>query len=403
MSQNLSDSYPEWVKQLVLPHQGDVVRMLPRPHTRYRLFPNAKQIGTIYGAICVRALFFLFFLFFAISHQNVCFFLQFGESVSDLKDVAVKITTWLHWEKTHTSSSECVLREIKHWHDLLHPASEAQLSLASPSQIAGLQHVIELIEVGYTDYEHWAVMPRARHGNLHDAIEEQARDSGFDELTAWEMFAQLLDSLDYVHFRGFAHLDVSLENCLLNENSDGEPFVLLCDFGQSRPMPRHGDSEAMFSINAPRGRKLYCSPPEYLVDSNSNFRYSGFRGSAVDVYAAGVILYSLLVSVYPFPNGATGSLYHSIFGQTAPSIVDREYFHRAEAGLRRLAYWHQNGSPYPGVDVFEGDSDVLNQEVIGSPLTLGAAEVLVRLLCWPEQRLTITQVRALPWMMQEPL
>lgn len=468
------DNYPPWVRQLVLPHQGSDVPMLPQPEARYELFGRPAPRKTIFGHVCFGAT-------RALPMASASVPTSMAAVSNAPTPVAIKISNWRDWQKLRINSTECMLREVKHWYALSSPAATA-------AGHPGARHIIELIEVAYTDYEHWMVMPKAI-GNLRDARAKllEGVDESVHEALIYPRFVHLIDALDYMHSRGFVHLDVrcvttlvgpsdvrvsqtcltffpfifcaafsraffalacpatSMENCLLvedanyNEDDDedgvGPVLLQVCDFGQTREMPSGSVAcahEVKFPISAPRGLKPYCAPPEFAFEADGARRFSEFLGSAVDVYACGVILYFLLVGREAFFEGARGRVYANLFA--TPDEIDEfvrgghsifDYYCRVEDGLRRLATWHWEESstesptsdverlPLPPLLAASSSSSssfpvvaatpvavaaTAAAELHRSPISQGAAEVLARMLCWPAQRFTISQLKSLPWL-----
>lgn len=110
-------------------------------------------------------------------------------------------------------------------------------------------------------------------------------------------FHQLMEALEYIHFKGFAHLDLKLENFLLDKNFQ----LKVADFDQAQPIL---DPEIM-SGGTPNYRA-----PEMISGTCKN-------PSAADIYAAGIVLFVLQTGEFPFVeeerNVNSKKSYHYLF------------------------------------------------------------------------------------------
>jgi len=139
-----------------------------------------------------------------------------------------------------------------------------------------LVQVLDVIDGPKTvDY----VMELATGGDLFEWV---ATNGALCEDRARALFAGLLAALDQVHRKGYIHRDIKLENMLLM-NSDPKAFedIRLADFEFCCVSPAVG---AVGSI-------AYAAP-ETLGDV--------LYTTAVDVWAAGIALYSMLSASSPF-------------------------------------------------------------------------------------------------------
>lgn len=101
--------------------------------------------------------------------------------------------------------------------------------------------------------------------------------------------SQLLHAVEYMHHQGYAHLDIKLENILLDEFFN----IKLADFGSSLYL-----AESNGFTNLRRGTKFYL-PPE-VENETGNEAYNGY---SADVYTLGISLFLLLAGEFPSEEG----------------------------------------------------------------------------------------------------
>jgi serine/threonine-protein kinase SRK2 len=120
-------------------------------------------------------------------------------------------------------------------------------------------------------------------GELFSLIRKTKR---FPENDARYFFQQLVCGLEYLHSAGVTHRDIKLENTLIGGTRPGT-LIKICDFGYSK-RPEVEQSQCKSIVGTP----AYLAP-EVLANKP-------YRGSAVDVWSAGVLLFVMLVGAYPF-------------------------------------------------------------------------------------------------------
>jgi serine/threonine protein kinase len=115
-------------------------------------------------------------------------------------------------------------------------------------------------------------------------VDHIIRKSGLSERDACGFFRQVASAIEYCHSRNVAHRDIKNRNILLSK--DGR--IKLIDFGLSNY------SSMEKNLTTFCGTPAYASPEMILGRS-----YQGFE---VDVWSAGVVLYSMIANKFPFEN-----------------------------------------------------------------------------------------------------
>lgn len=111
-------------------------------------------------------------------------------------------------------------------------------------------------------------------GELFDYV---AEIGAFSEPECRFYFDQMLESIDHIHSRGLAHLDIKLENMMLSESENFQLKVI--DFGFATPLEGE-DGNGL--INTRKGTPGYQAPE--IVKRQS------YSGKAADLFALGVSL-----------------------------------------------------------------------------------------------------------------
>lgn len=102
-------------------------------------------------------------------------------------------------------------------------------------------------------------------------------------------FKQFISAVEYCHRQNVAHRDLKLDNTLL-DNSD-PPLIKICDFGFAKDM---GDSNSNMFTQI--GTPVYMSPE--LISSKRG--RVGYDGKKADVWASGVMLFVMLLGMFPY-------------------------------------------------------------------------------------------------------
>jgi serine/threonine protein kinase len=123
------------------------------------------------------------------------------------------------------------------------------------------------------------------------------RTGRFEEGISRYYFKSLIDCLSTIHAANFAHRDLKPENLLF-----GDQFQLkLADFGFSKMTTKEGHDIMMQTY---LGTKGYMAP-EIVARI-------AYKGQAVDVFAAGVILFIMFTGIPPFGEASPGDPYFKL-------------------------------------------------------------------------------------------
>jgi len=125
-------------------------------------------------------------------------------------------------------------------------------------------------------------------------------------------FKQVIDGLIYMHNIGIAHMDLKLENIIIDIVNNK---IKIIDFGHSKVFhdSLHIDS---FILK----RKIYGSVPYIAPEEFLNIEYNPEK---VDVWSCGIILYIIIYNNYPWNKADIKDLYYKKYLTT---IKYNKYF-----------------------------------------------------------------------------
>eukprot|EP00475_Leptophrys_vorax_P021643 TRINITY_DN293_c0_g1_i1.p1 TRINITY_DN293_c0_g1~~TRINITY_DN293_c0_g1_i1.p1 ORF type:complete len:310 (-),score=82.73 TRINITY_DN293_c0_g1_i1:36-965(-) len=246
------------------------------------------------------------------------------------KDVAIKVCRKDLIDSGLSSSGNRVLEDARN--EVL-----IMRALAEETQ----ENVLQLIESFETAENLYIVMEFAARGEFFDIVSQAGR---LDDEVARHYFKQLVLGLQFIHNRGICHLDLSLENLLM----DSEGRLKICDFGLAREI-----SKVPFKCLSRPGKPQYMSPEVFACQD--------FYGERSDMFSLGVILFVILSGFPPFDR---------------PAVSDMRFSYIVNGHLKVL----------------------LKRWKLGGVITASAVDLLTKLLCPADQRLNIDEVLNHPWL-----
>jgi len=153
-------------------------------------------------------------------------------------------------------------------------------------QVAGHDNIIQLIDVFESVTYVFLVFELCTNGELFDHLNSVVTIS---EKRARRIMKQVLESLEHCHAKGVVHRDIKPENILLDDDCN----VKLTDFGFARSL---SPNERLYEVCGTPG---YLAP-ELLKSGMVERPHCPGYSIEVDVWACGVVLYTLLVGFPPF-------------------------------------------------------------------------------------------------------
>jgi serine/threonine-protein kinase len=99
-----------------------------------------------------------------------------------------------------------------------------------------------------------------------------------------QFITQILDALQYAHQQDIIHRDIKPDNILIEKHSH-RPIIT--DFGVAKVLRKEKEDHSMML-----GTPLYMAPEQIIGET---------RGARSDIYAAGIMLFQMLVPNLPLP------------------------------------------------------------------------------------------------------
>jgi eukaryotic-like serine/threonine-protein kinase len=161
--------------------------------------------------------------------------------------------------------------------------------LREAAAAARLQHpnTITVYDFGQTDEGQLYIVMEYLEGT--DVRKALAHEGVFGATRAIHVAKQVCKSLREAHLKGIIHRDLKPANVLLIDRDDDVDFVKVLDFGLVK---FHGEASEITLAGKFLGSPRYTSPE--ALDRNANVDHRA------DIYAIGILLYTMLTGTPPF-------------------------------------------------------------------------------------------------------
>lgn len=171
---------------------------------------------------------------------------------------------------------------------------DEKMFLREKEILKGINHpnVIKLLAFKDDEESHTLYLDYVEGGDLYAWVCNNGR---IQERVSRQIFKQMVDAVEYCHSVGICHRDLKLENFLLDVK---QMRVVLIDFGFATKLTTDG------IFNDFPGSPAYACP--------SILKGRPYDGRSADIYALGVVLYTMHFSSYPFYHDDLITMCHMI-------------------------------------------------------------------------------------------
>lgn len=202
--------------------------------------------------------------------------------------VAIKVTSWSQLQSLRGRHIEDPIKEI---------AALQLLGMRHP-------HVISILDALQNDTHLFAVFPYMPL-NLYSCLIEEMTNSPtgrIDESKARVWFRQILCGISQLQKKGICHRDLCIDNMVMDENKK----IHIIDLGLALRIPFADPNSRMQTsdVSANTCRRLMTTQGQRGAWRHAapevRSRSASIDGFAIDLWAAGVVLFELLVGKKPF-------------------------------------------------------------------------------------------------------
>lgn len=266
----------------------------------------------------------------------------------------------------------------------------AELEVVKSVESEFLVRTYETFQSGRNVY---IVMELISHGECADLLAKRGR---MTEAHAGRIMYQVFSGLSVLHSKGIVHRDVKLENILVQDRDNVK--VKLADFGLSR-INGEQNEEAVNRQDYPKKLSRQVGTYEYMAPE---ILRSNKYGSAVDLWACGVVLYALLCKQFPFKSENHSERIRKLLnGEVSPAPTALRRSPPPAHSTLRGSFSLQKGTDFLSKSFLSSCQSTLQIEMSGEAweeVSEGAKDMIRSLLqVEEEQRLTVQEAIRHPW------
>jgi len=202
--------------------------------------------------------------------------------------VAIKI-----YDKFKLTSNAQIKKSVQREIKLLATLSN---TLDTTSSMFGKGHssIMRLFDAIDTPKQLYLILENCQGKILHSVLKKQLNGNLTEKQSAL-IFYQIMKAMDFYHSKNIAHRDIKPENILVDLDS---PSVMtkVIDFG--------------FAAQSSKKMEIFCGTPAYMSpEICAKLKYSG---PATDMWASGILLFTMLFGVQPFKASNEKELFRKI-------------------------------------------------------------------------------------------
>lgn len=176
------------------------------------------------------------------------------------------------------------------------------------ARLGALQHpnIVRMLDFGHDDGRAYLVMEFVRGEPLSRRLKGVSRLS-LEEFVP--IAAQILKGVGHAHTRGVVLRDIKASNVMLCNRKNRADFVVLLDFGLAKLL----DGDTQITREYVMGTAGYIAPEALSAQPS---------GLGVDVYALGVLFWTMLTGSPPFAADDDAAMFYKTVHEPVPSLAD---------------------------------------------------------------------------------
>jgi serine/threonine protein kinase len=199
----------------------------------------------------------------------------FGKALKTKESVVIKMRN-----KTRSFKDE---QEINDW--------VSNMKLLYHLQEKNNPHIAKVLDIIEDQTSYYVVMEHVKGRDLFDYfVQEKIYGKSYKLPVAKQIARELISGLDELHGSGLIHKDIKLENIVLDESKiqqTGDKLVCTCKIIDFDTVEIYRPGNKSFHV---LGTDQYIAPETY----------AGYSSPASDMWALGVIFYTILTGSFPF-------------------------------------------------------------------------------------------------------